>query len=190
MNCHIWFLWESSIIEWKLDLSSRRKRIEYDKCLVKNAIFLLRYKSPRAYVGVQLLLNAFLLTIEWCLFRISEISWRPQEISYKSTKIKYIKWKILTFNINLDYFVEKEFITHYNIYAKNATKYILKLKTFLKSIAFLSTQKALFSLASVYCSKTKLAKVSQKWNRLTDFKLFSIRLFFVIFFQCSFKPTF
>ena len=133
MNCHICFLWELSIIEWKLDLSSKRKRIEYNKYLVKNATFLLRYKSPRAYVGVQLLLNAFFLTIEWCLFRISEISWRPQEISYKSTQIDWTIGKMLWYNINLDFFNPKELILYCNCYAKlshsmfESCKYVLNL---------------------------------------------------------------
>ena len=78
-------------------------------------------------MAVQLLLDAFLLTLEQCLFKIFEISWRPREISYKSTKINDIAWKILKANINLNYFNDKKQIKYYNSYAKIATNHVWKL---------------------------------------------------------------
>ena len=132
---------------------SRFSRIKSSKI----ATSLLRYKSPKAYMAVQLLLDAFSWTLEQCLFWIFEISWRPREISYRSTKMNDMTWQILKANKNLDYFNDDKQIIYYNSYEKIATNHLLKLQKCLKSVVFRSRKK-LSSLWLVWNESSHQAK--------------------------------
>ena len=75
-------------------------------------------------MAVQLLLDAFTLTLEQWILWIFEISWWPTEISYKSTKMNDMTWKALKANINLKYFNDKKQIKYYNSYVKIAANHV------------------------------------------------------------------